>query len=144
MASLPTWAVLCVSVGTPLAAFLGATVGAVVNRRGLRDADVWRHREETMRMLRWASEQAASADVSTALMGLAALDALSESELLQPADEALVDAVIDSLIADEEQEYREAGRDAELFSIDFGNDPGSDPGAGPGDSGNGSGDDQED
>ena len=46
-------------------------------------------------MLRWASEHAASTDDAKARMGLAALDALSDSELLQAPDQALVDAVID-------------------------------------------------
>ncbi len=49
-------------------------------------------------MLRWASEQAASSDPTQARMGVAALAALSTSELLQEADHALVDAVIDSII----------------------------------------------
>jgi hypothetical protein len=53
-----------------------------------------------------------------ARMGLAALDALSESELLQVPDQALVDAVIGSLLEEPIEEIEELGGDAEVLEVD--------------------------
>lgn len=51
-------------------------------------------------------------------MGIAALDALSDSELLQSSDQALVDAVIDSLLEQPVERIEELGGDAEVVEID--------------------------
>lgn len=51
-------------------------------------------------------------------MGIAALDALSDSELLQSSDQALVDAVIDSLLEQLVERIEELGGDAEVVEID--------------------------
>lgn len=99
MATLPTWAVYTVSFGTPVASFAGVLLGDLLLRRGARELDVWRRREETMRMLRWASEHAVSDDENEARLGVAALEALSTSELLQAPDDALLDAVLDAVLA---------------------------------------------
>jgi len=69
--SLPTWAVLLVSIGTPVSAFAGVIIGQLLLRKGATELDTWRRREETMRMLRWASEQAASDSPAVAGMGVA-------------------------------------------------------------------------
>lgn len=98
MTTLPTWAVYSVAFGAPGLAFVGVVISDILLRRGANELDVWRRREETMRLLRWASELAASDDQPKARMGVAALAALSTSELLQAPDQDLVDAVIDSLI----------------------------------------------
>jgi hypothetical protein len=116
--TLPTWALYLVSFGTPIFAFVGVVAGQVLLRRGANELDVWRRREETMRMLRWASEQAASQDSYKARMGVAALDALSLSELLQEPDQMLVDAVIDSLIEDPIEEIEGALGEVEVVEID--------------------------
>lgn len=118
MMTLPTWAVYLVSIGTPVSAFAGVVLGQVLLRRGATELDVWRRREETMRMLRWASEQAASDDAAKARMGVGALDALSTSELLQESDQDLVDAVIDSLIEAPVEEIEGVGGEAEVIEID--------------------------
>ncbi len=60
MTTLPIWAVYAVSFGTLWSAFLGVLIGHWLLRKGANELDVWRRREETMRMLRWASEQATS------------------------------------------------------------------------------------
>jgi hypothetical protein len=116
--TLPTWAVYLVSFGTPIAAFTGVVVGHIMLRKGANELDVWRRREETMRMLRWASEQAASPDIATSRMGVAALEALTTSELLQEPDQNLVDAVIDSLIEEPVEEIEEAGGEVDVVEID--------------------------
>ena len=108
MSTLPTWAVYAVAFGTPVSAFVAVLIGHVLLRRGANELDVWRRREETMRLLRWASEQAASNEPAKARMGVAALDALGASELLQAADQELVDAVIDSLIEEPVEEIEES------------------------------------
>ena len=118
MTTLPTWAVVAVGIGTPVLAFLGAVIGHILLRKGATELDVWRRREETMRMLRWASEQASSTEDPKARMGLAALDALSDSELLQAPDQALVDAVIDSLLEEPLEEIEALGDDVEVVEVD--------------------------
>lgn len=120
--SLPVWAVYLVSFGTPVAAFVGVVVGHYLLRKGATELDVWRRREETMRMLRWASEQAASGEPAKAAMGVAALEALSTSELLQEADQALVDAVIDSLLEGPVQEFESLDGDVEVIEVGSGLD----------------------
>lgn len=87
-----------VAVATPVLAFLGVIVGIRWNRVSATELDVWRRREETMHMLRWAAERAVESDERTSLMGVAALDALRFSELLQPVDYDLVDGVTDAVM----------------------------------------------
>lgn len=118
MTTLPTWAVYAVAFGTPLLAFLGVVVGHALLRRTANELDVWRRREETMRMLRWASEQAASAEPAKARMGIAALDALSGSELLQEPDGMIVDAVLDSLLEEPLEEIEEGPGEVDVIEID--------------------------
>lgn len=118
MTTLPTWALYAVGFGAPAASFIAVLIGHLLLRRGANELDVWRRREETMRMLRWASEHAVSADDAKARMGIAALDALSDSELLQSSDQALVDAVIDSLLEQPVERIEELGGDAEVVEID--------------------------
>lgn len=121
MTAVPTWAVYTISIATPLSAFVGAILGHWLLRKGATELDVWRRREETMRMLRWASEQAASSDPARAVMGVAALDALSTSELLQTPDQGLVDTVIDSILAAALEELDRIGDDSpRVVEIDSG------------------------
>ena len=98
MSTVPTWAIYAVSLGSPLSAFIGVVLGQWLSRKGATELDVWRRREETRRMLRWASEQAASSDAARADMGVAALQALSRSELMQEPDRELVVAVMASIV----------------------------------------------
>jgi len=93
-------------------AFVAVMVGNLFNRRAAEQAESWRHREESLRMLRWGSEQAVSDDPATSRMGQAVLEALYDSQdLLQPIDRPLFDAVqtavLRSQIADEVAAYHE-------------------------------------
>ncbi len=115
---MPTSAVYAVSFGTPALAFLGALIGHLLGRKASNELDVWRRREETMRMLRWASEQATSDEDPKARMGLAVLDALSDSELLQEPDQSLVDAVIDSELEAVIEEIESSEGDVEVVEVD--------------------------
>lgn len=79
-------------------AFVGAMVGHVLTRRSSKELDVWRRREETMRMLRWAADRAVAGGRLSEI-GVAALDALGKSELLQSEDQGLVDDVMSAVVA---------------------------------------------
>jgi hypothetical protein len=68
---------------------------------------VWRHREETMRQLRWATELMLSDDVKRAYAGASALDSLMESQLLQEVDTSLVQAM--TVVAGDISEWYEEG-----------------------------------
>jgi len=65
--------------------------------REARTADtklqVWRQREETMRMVRWGLEQTASTNPKAAVIGQNTLTALQKGSLVQPADTSFVATV---------------------------------------------------
>lgn len=69
-------------------------------------------------MLRWASEQAASSEPAKSRMGIAALDALSSSELLQEPDGMIVDAVLDSLLEEPVEQIEEGSGEVDVIEID--------------------------
>ena len=69
------------------------TAARVATQIAERDV-LWRHREETMRQLRWATELMLSEDEWSSYAGVSALDSLLESQLLQEVDRNLVRAMI--------------------------------------------------
>lgn len=78
-------------------------------RLGAVELDRWRRREETMRMLRWASESAAAGEnTALARIGLAALEALGDSELLQVEDQVFIDRVLDAVLDPVVSQYHES------------------------------------
>lgn len=79
-----------VLIATPLLAFAGGLVGHLLGGRAAVELDRWRKREETMRMLRWATELATDQDQSRARAGIIVLTALMDSSLLDQDDVALV------------------------------------------------------
>ncbi|MDQ1746276.1 MAG: hypothetical protein QOD07_539 [Frankiaceae bacterium] len=58
-----------------------------------------------MRLLRWAAELALERDQRRAGVGIAAMDALQESELLQDEDLDLVETIAQSLVEETEAQY---------------------------------------
>lgn len=80
-------------IATPILAFLGGMLGHLLSRRSATELDRWRKREETMRMLRWATELAIDSDPDRARAGLVVLDALLDSPLLDTDDIELVATV---------------------------------------------------
>ena len=60
---------------------------------------VWRQREETMRMVRWGLEQTASTNPKAATIGQNTLTALQKGSLVQPADTTFV-ATVTGFVAD--------------------------------------------
>lgn len=92
-----------------------AILTRVDGRLAAAELDKWRHREETMRMLRWASESAASGDNTVlAGIGLAALDALGDSELLQAEDQVFIDKVLDAVLERPVARYHEIPGEVEF------------------------------
>ena len=92
--------VAIVTIVSPIAGLTGVLIGVRTTRRSNHDTDVWRHREETMRMLRWAAEQLASEELPARKVGLVTLSELMRSELLQPEDRRLVTEVFNTALAD--------------------------------------------
>lgn len=90
---MPAWLTVAVAVATPVLAFTGVLVGNWVARRSDKELGLWRRREETMRLLRWAVDTATDENPWRASAGLAVLDALVGAELLQPEDHSMVETV---------------------------------------------------
>ncbi len=86
------------AAATPVLAFGGALAGQWLSRKGAKELDIRWRREETMRLLRWAAALAVEEDTARSAVGLATLSALGVSELLHPADEVVVSAVVDAVL----------------------------------------------
>ncbi len=89
---------LVIGLVTGLLAFLGSLLGHWIARKRDVALDVWRRREESLRMLRWAVELAIDDSApSRQEAGIDILDALYASPLLQDDDVALVESVMSSI-----------------------------------------------
>lgn len=115
MTTLPTWAVYAVSLGTPVAAFLGVLVAQWITRKGAKELETRSRREETMRNVRWAAELAVSTDDRMADLGVNQLAALLESDLLEDAEKVFVEAALDAVYEEPEAELEKLGEDAEAI-----------------------------
>jgi hypothetical protein len=88
------------TVASPFLALGGVALGAYLTRKGDRELDVWRHREETMRMVRWAVEQILEGEDIGTDAGVVTLRSLMTSELLQSEDYDLVAALTAAVAID--------------------------------------------
>lgn len=111
---LPLWALIAFPIGTILASLLAAMYGPILLRKtgvetrdASRELDTWRKREETMRMIRWASEQVTSGDDMKARMGVGVLTALSDGKLIQQEDRGMVTAVVQAMVEPAIDQYDE-------------------------------------
>ncbi len=130
---LPTWAVYAVALGTPASAFIGVMVTGWLNRRTAQELERRSRREEVMRLLRWAAELAVATDEAKAELGIDQLAALADSDLLGDAEKYLVDAALESALAEptdeieriehEGEEVQVVQRSAAADSTDGGNPP---------------------
>ena len=77
--------------------------------------DVWRQREESMRMLRWAVDNAVSKEPARSSAGQEALKALAGHNLVQPLDQDFIHAVIAGIVAPIAENMDE---DADVFMDD--------------------------
>lgn len=103
-----------VGLGTPLLTFLGVVAAQLVTRRGDEELETRSRREETMRTMRWAAELSASSDPRTASLGVAELDALLVSVLLDDADKVFVDAALAAVLDPAQDELDRLGEDGEV------------------------------
>ena len=100
---IPTWiAVVGVIMAalSPLLVLGGVALGSYMVRKSDRELNTWRHREETMRMVRWAVEQILEGEEAGTDAGVVTLRSLMRSELLQPEDYDLVAALTASVAID--------------------------------------------
>lgn len=106
-----------VGLGTPTSAFVGVLVSNVLTRRGAKELELRSKREEVLRNLRWAAELAVSDDEGKALLGLAELQALADSDLLEPGQQLFIDAALEAVVKEPEEELEEAGEDAQAIQV---------------------------
>jgi hypothetical protein len=85
---------LLLAVGTPLLAFFGAALGALLNRRAARELENRSRREETMRNLRWAADHAVDADRWRGALGMAELEELGNSGMAEDEQRRFVNAAL--------------------------------------------------
>jgi len=101
---LPLWLVVVLTVVPALIAGGSAVLATWLSgaRKAASQLDHWRRREETMRILRWAADKATTKDDDERLLALSVLDALDSSKptMLQPEDQGILDAVLDSVLSD--------------------------------------------
>ncbi|MFI5695786.1 hypothetical protein ACIA58_28300 [Kribbella sp. NPDC051586] len=101
---IPTWISIVgvvMTVLSPLLALGGVLLGSYLVRKSDRELDTWRHREETMRMVRWAVEQILDGEDDAGTdAGVVTLRSLMRSELLQPEDYDLVAALTAAVAID--------------------------------------------
>lgn len=105
--TLPSWAVYAVSIGTPVLAFVAAWLGSFFARRTAKELERRSKREETMRTLRWAAELATSEKEAIAGLGVAELNALAESDLLDEGQKLFIDAALETVVQDVAEEIAE-------------------------------------
>ena len=121
----PLWALLLVGIGSPLLTSLVAAVAVVYTRKSARESvaaetraahelERRSRREELGRNIRWAAEQAVSSEESAARMGLAELDALGASSLIDEDGQALIDAALASIVKPVAEEYLGRGGDVDV------------------------------
>jgi hypothetical protein len=101
---IPTWISIVgvvMTVLSPMLALGGVLLGSYLVRKSDRELDTWRHREETMRMVRWAVEQILDGEDDAGTdAGVVTLRSLMRSELLQPEDYDLVAALTAAVAID--------------------------------------------
>ncbi len=103
-------AYVLLTLGVAVVAASAVLLGHWLARRGTLEADKRWHREQTFNLLEKAITRALSTNDRDARVGIAQLEALNASQLLQPEDDDLLYAVTavilnldDVLGADEEQ-----------------------------------------
>ncbi len=88
-----------------------------VTRLTASQAEERSKREELLRNVRWAAELAVSADPARARLGVAQLRVLSDSPLLDPAHQPIIDAALLAVVGPKLEEVAAAGIDAQVWRI---------------------------
>jgi hypothetical protein len=115
--TLPLWAVFAVSFGSPLLAFLGVLLAQVIGRKGAKELETRSKREETLRTMRWAAELSASREDRLADLGVAELEALLGSDLLEESEKTFVEAALSAVYEDPEEQLDELGAQGEVVEV---------------------------
>jgi len=121
----PLWALLLIGIGSPLLTSLAAVLAVVYTRKSARESvaadtlaaselEQRSRREELGRNIRWAAERAASTEESAARMGIAELDALGASSLMDEDGQALIDAALASIVNPDAEEYLGRGGNVDV------------------------------
>jgi hypothetical protein len=108
-AQLPIWAVYAVGFGTPASAFVGVMLTGLLGRRSAAEIERRSRREEVMRLMRWSAEMAIDADERKRQLGAQQLTVLADSELLGMPEKPLVDAALESALAEAVDVIQTAG-----------------------------------
>jgi hypothetical protein len=112
--SLPTWAVWTLAFGSPTLTAVIALLGHYFGHRAARDLEARSKREEVMRNLRWAAELAVSNDAAKARLGIQELEALRDSKMLTPIEQAFIYAALDVTIEVPRQAIAQSTKDVEV------------------------------
>lgn len=88
------------TLGVAIIAAGGTLLGHWGARRGMKETDKRWHRERLFELMDKAIARALSTNIREAQVGIAQLEALAESQLLQPEDDDLLDAVTGAVLAD--------------------------------------------
>lgn len=83
----------------PVLVLAGGLVGSYITRRNAVEQAERAKREEVGRTIRWAAEQAVSNDERVRQLGVDALLAYADSELLDDEDRRFLESVTDSVLA---------------------------------------------
>jgi hypothetical protein len=90
------WPVLVLA---PVLLLVGGLVGSYITRRNAMDQAERAKREEVGRTIRWAAEQAVSHDERVRQLGVDALLAYADSDVLDDEDRRFLESVTDSVLA---------------------------------------------
>src|SRR5688572_25956955 len=101
---LPVWAIWLSVFLVPAVGIAGGLIGHWLARKGTKEADNRGRRDEAMRHLRWASEQAVAEDPHKAQLGVDHLVALAASALLTEDEKVFIDATLASAIREPQAE----------------------------------------
>lgn len=111
MSSGPGW--VAYVVGTPVLTFVGSWAALFLARVRDRELEMRSKREETLRNMRWAAELSASDKSRLATLGVAQLEALLESDLLEDTEKIFVETALSAVYEDAEAKLDKLGDDAE-------------------------------
>jgi hypothetical protein len=114
--NVPTWAVYLLGLGPPLLALLGVLIGHRITHRGALELEVRSRREEVMRNLRWAAELAVSDEEAHARLGVAELEALGRSDMLDDHQQLFIDAALEAVIRIPAREIEQLGEDVQVVA----------------------------
>ena len=124
---MPTWLVIAIAVGTPVLTFVAAVLGNLVARRTAHELETRSKREEAMRHLKWAAELAVSDDPRRADLGIRELMALAGSSLLDPEQQAFIEAAMETVYDGAEDEVAHAADEGKTVQVVLSDAPGPDP-----------------